>query len=134
MLPPIGSGERILEQWNLWCCESKHHEQHAYQADRGESKPWVFALQPAYFECPPSKQIDQQCQDIENGNVDPVQRLAKHSVIGVEQRRDQHKAQKNLHQLDTPVFELCILQLFKVDNPRYFTNTLEESFVIPLSL
>ena len=40
----IGAGERILEQRNLWWCESEHYEQHTDQTDCGKGKLWVLAL------------------------------------------------------------------------------------------
>ena len=55
------------------------------------------------FECPPLKEKDQCCGDIKDGDVDPVRRLAEHSVVGVEQHWDQNNAQQNFRQLDAPV-------------------------------
>ena len=69
---PISARERILEQRDLWRCESEHYEQNTNQADYGEGKPWVLALQPIPPECPPLKEKDQQCGDVKDGDVDPV--------------------------------------------------------------
>lgn len=102
----IGTGERISKQRNLRWCEGKHHEQHTDQAYGSKSKPRVLTWQPIIFERPPLKEKDQQCSDIEDGDVDPVGRFSKHPIVGVKQHRDQDESQQNLRQLDTPVFFL----------------------------
>ena len=69
---PVASRKGILKQRYLWCRESKHHEQHTNQADCGEGKSRVLALQPIISECPPLKEKDQQGGDVKDGDVDPV--------------------------------------------------------------
>lgn len=104
----IGASERILVQWNLWRCKSKHYEQRANQDNSGKDKPRVFALQPVIFERPPLKEKDQQCGDIKDGNVEPIRGFAEYTIVGVEQHRDQNQAQQNFRQLDAPVVFLIL--------------------------
>ena len=92
----IGASERILEQWNLWWRKSKHHEQHANQADYGEGKQWALAWQPISLKRPPLKEKDYCGGDVEDGDIDPIRGFAEHAVVGVEQHRDQHQSKQNL--------------------------------------
>ena len=55
---PMTPQNGITEQGNLRWYESKYHERNPNQADCGEGKPWVFALQPVFFECQPLKEKD----------------------------------------------------------------------------
>lgn len=84
----IGSCKGILKKRNLWWSKGKDHEQHANQTDCGKRKPWMLALQPIVFECPPFKKKDQGCGNVKDGDVDPIRGSAKHSVIGVKHYRD----------------------------------------------
>ena len=89
-------------------CEGKCHEQHTDQTDCGEGNPWVLALQLIISECPPLKEKDQQCGDIEDGDVDPIWGFAEYTIVGVEQNRNQNQAQQNFRQLDAPVVFLIL--------------------------
>ena len=100
---PVASRKGILKQRYLWCRESKHHEQYAYQADYSKGKPRALAWQPISLKRPPLKEKDMQCGDVKDGDVDPVWGFAEYTIVGVEQHRDQHQAQQNFRQLDTPV-------------------------------
>ena len=63
----------------------------------------MLAWQPISLECPPLKEKDQQCGDIKDGDIDPIRGFAEYTIVGVKQYRDQHQAQQNLRQFDTPV-------------------------------
>ena len=96
----------------------------------------MLALQLIISECPPLKEKDQQSGDIEDGDVEPVWRLAEHTVIGVKQHRDQDEPQQNLHQFDAPVVFLILKkqslkQCKEKQGPKQQLHMLPGGFVNP---
>ena len=88
-------GNRILENFYLWRRKGEDDEQNCDNAKRGNSKLWAFAYCLSVVKQPCFVDIRYGGRNKENSDIDPVRRFADHTVIGVENYRNQDDSKNN---------------------------------------
>ena len=82
--------------------EGKENEQKAYDAEQGKGKLLIFA--DGFFVAEELRfiAVSNRCRHKENGDIDPIGGFSDHTVVGVEDGRNQAKSEQRASELDTP--------------------------------
>ena len=126
----VSTGQWIFKDSDFRRSEGKDDKEQGNRAKRTEShfrgltRHFVGVQEPCFVE------ICDRGGNKENGDVDPVGRLADHTVVGVEDDGDQNKPTKNSAKLYAPK----ILSVFKKEALYYRKNEggpKEKLYVLP---